>query len=112
MLNENIIDEGILQVDRKFWLGIFLIPAGWLMLYTLVGTYRHLYRKSRLFEFTNTIICTIIGAIVLFFVVMLNDVHNENYSYYYKAFFFFVFIHLSLTTAARLFILNKVKIKY
>lgn len=109
LLRSEIIDNGVLQVDDKFWMGIVLIPTGWLILYTLIGSYKYLYKKSRLFEFTNTIICTIIGAIVLFFIVMLNDVHDENYSYYYIAFFSFTAIHLVLTFSARLIILNCAK---
>lgn len=109
LLRAELIDNGTLQVDRNFWLGIFLVPAGWLILYTLVGAYRHLYKKSRLFEFTNTFICTVIGSVVLFFSVMLNDVHDENFSYYYIAFFSLVAIHLILTFSARLVILNKIK---
>lgn len=40
---------------------------------------------------------------------MLNDVHDENYSYYYIAFFSFTAIHLVLTFSARLIILNCAK---
>lgn len=109
LLRIEVVNQGALQVDSKFWLGIFFIPAGWLILYLLVGAYGPLYKKSRLFEFTSTFICTITGAVVLFFVVMLNDVHNENYSYYYIAFFLFVALHLVLTFSGRLIILNKVK---
>ena len=36
------------------WLYILVfVPAGWLILYALAGTYHSLYKKSRLAEFTS-----------------------------------------------------------
>lgn len=108
LLNETIANDGQIQVDYRFWLGITLIPAGWLILYTLVGTYHSLYKKSRLFEFTSTFICSLIGAIFLFFAIILDDILNE-YSYYYLAFLYLFAIHFTLTFLGRWFILSKVK---
>ncbi|MBK6992478.1 MAG: hypothetical protein IPH34_11910 [Chitinophagaceae bacterium] len=71
VLKETITDQGEIIVNNKFWLGIIFIPLGWLALYTLVGSYRKLYKKSRLFEFTITFMCSFIGTIVLFFLFYL-----------------------------------------
>lgn len=108
LLRETIADDGQLQVDYKFWLGITLIPLAWLILYTLVGTYHSLYKKSRLFEFTSTFICSLIGAIVLFFAFILDDAENTD-SYYYLAFLCLFSIHFILTFLGRWIILQKVK---
>ena len=108
LLNEAISTGGQLQINYKFWLGITLVPAGWLALYTLVGTYHSLYKKSRLFEFTMTFICSLIGCIVLFFAVILDDIRN-TYSYYYLAFITLFAIHFILTFTGRLILLNFAK---
>ncbi len=108
LLNQPTIENGQLQTDNKFWLGIALIPMGWLILYTLVGAYRHFYKKSRLFEFTSTFVCSLIGCIVLFFVLLLDDVEND-YSYYYLAFLFLFSLHFIFTFLGRWFLLNKMK---
>lgn len=108
ILKETIEDAGKLQVNYVFWLGIVFIPTGWLILYALVGAYHSLYRKSRLFEFTMTFVCTLIGCIVLFFAFILDDVKG-NYSYYYIAFSSLFFIHFIFISAGRILILNKVK---
>ena len=50
MLQMSIADAGRLQVDYKFWFGITLIPAAWLVLYSIVGTYHGLYKKPHLFH--------------------------------------------------------------
>lgn len=108
LLKEAIADDGQLQIDYKFWLGITLIPAAWLIFYTLVGTYHSLYKKSRLFEFTTTFVCSLIGCIVLFFAFILDDAKN-NYSYYYLAFLSLFAVHFVFTFTGRWLLLNKVK---
>jgi exopolysaccharide biosynthesis polyprenyl glycosylphosphotransferase len=108
LLRETIADAGQLQVDYKFWLGISLIPLAWLILYALVGTYHSLYKKSRLFEFTSTFICSLIGTIILFFAFILDDA-EYNDSYYYLAFLCLFSIHFILTFLGRWIILQKAK---
>src|SRR5687768_3504801 len=63
--------EGIYLSDR-FWIGISLLPLGWLIFYSLVGSYNSLYSKSRLNEFTITFICSLIGCTLTFFLIMIN----------------------------------------
>jgi len=75
----------LLQTDPHFWLGIFLIPLGWILMFALVGSYHYIYKKSRLTEFTITFICTLAGCVVLFFLLLLDDV-VDDYNYYYSAF--------------------------
>ena len=108
LLTKNFSALEDFQSDAKFWLGIILVPLGWLILYGMVGTYRSLYKKSRLFELTTTFICSLIGCIVLFFVVILDDIH-DNYFYYYIAFFCLLGIHFTLTFLGRLIFLNVAK---
>src|ERR1051325_9946104 len=83
-LRKLVLDQP-LQTDQKFWLGIFFIPAGWILIYALVGSYHSIYKKSRLAEFTTTFICTLIGCVTLFFLFLLDDAKND-YNYYYGAF--------------------------
>jgi exopolysaccharide biosynthesis polyprenyl glycosylphosphotransferase len=96
------------SINYKFWLGITIIPICWLILYGLLGSYNSLYRKSRLSEVINTLLCSMLGCILLFFIVLLDDVKND-YNYYYKAFFSLLGIHFLLTLTGRLIILSIVK---
>ncbi len=72
--------------DSKFWMGIVLIPAGWILLHALFGTYVSLYTKSRLNELILSFFTTLIGSMILFFLFVLDD-GNKDYRYYYEAFF-------------------------
>ena len=59
--------------DRNFWIGIIVIPLAWLLLYMLAGSYQKVYFKSRVRELGQTFLTTLIGAIVLFFAIILDD---------------------------------------
>lgn len=108
LLKQDIITDGKLQIDYTFFLGALLIPVCWLILYLLVGAYRGLYKKSRLFEFTSTFICSLIGTILIFFALLLDDAPND-YGYYYAAFLALFLIHFTFTFIGRWFWLNLVK---
>lgn len=103
-------NEG-LAIDDNFWLGITLVPSGWLIIYTLVGSYHSLYKKSMLKEITTLFICSLIGVTFLYFTIILNDLQSESksYKYYYIAFFSLLGVHLAFTLLGRLFILSVVK---
>ena len=108
ILNEPIFENGQLQTDKKFWLGTFFIPVGWLIIYTLVGSYHSLYKKSRLNEFTVTFICSLMGCIGLFFLFLLDDA-KKTYTYYYSGFGVLFLLHLTLTLLGRWILLNIAK---
>lgn len=97
---------GELTTNRLLLASIFLIPAGWLTLFLLAGCYhRSLYHRSRLKEFTTTFICALLGCLVLFFLLVLDD-SSVNYPYYYKAFFTLFLCHLSLIWLGRYILLR------
>ncbi len=104
-------DAGAYPISYTSWLYILLIvPAGWLVLYTIAGTYNYLYKKSRLAEFTLTFVCSLIGSITLFIVFVLNDFDPKNgYAYFYLAFGTLLSIHFLLTFSGRWIILNTIK---
>lgn len=102
-------DKGAYPISYESLLYIFLVvPLGWLVLYTLAGTYNHLYKKSRFEEFTLTFVSTLFGSIILFLVFVFNDPAGRS-SYFYTAFGSLLLIHFSLTFVGRWTILNIVK---
>ncbi len=94
--------------DYKLWLGVLIIPAGWLIFYALIGSYQSIYKKSRLSEATNVFVCALIGCTVLFFLFLIDDNKKTN-SYYYTSFFTLLALHLFFTLPARLVVLNAAK---
>ncbi|HWI93916.1 MAG TPA: sugar transferase [Flavisolibacter sp.] len=106
-LRKLLLDQP-LQTDEKLWLGVFFIPLGWLLIYSLVGSYNSIYKKSRLTEFTTTFVCAILGCVILFFLFLLDDVKND-YNYYYAGFGILFGLHFVLTWIGRLIILTIAK---
>ena len=92
--------------DRNFWLGMILIPAGWLALYTILGTYRDVLRKARLKELLDTLLASLIGAVVIFFLLLLDDT-VPSYRYHYLAFLFLLAVHFLITYLLRLLITSQ-----
>jgi exopolysaccharide biosynthesis polyprenyl glycosylphosphotransferase len=108
LLSERVIINHHLVLNNRFWMGLLLIPAGWLAFYMTVGAYKSLYRKSRMIELTTTAICSLIGCTILFFSIVINDPQTD-YRYYYKAFFTFVAAQFLLTLIGRWILLNITK---
>jgi polysaccharide biosynthesis protein PslA len=108
LLDEPIYVNHRLYLNERFWDGLVLIPAAWLFFYTLVGSYKHLYKKSRLNELTITAICSLIGCTILFFSIVINDPQTD-YRYYYKAFFSFLAAQFIFTSLGRWIILDITK---
>lgn len=87
---------------------LITIPAGWLLLYLLAGTYFDLYRKSRLNEVNRTLISCIIGCTGVSVIVFGND--RGDYSYFTNAIGHYLLIHTLFTLVFRLTLLFRVKV--
>ncbi len=98
--NLRMPDIGLVFADTNFWRGIVIVPLGWLALYALQGTYKNVLRKSRLKEFQQTLTASLIGVVVLFFALMLDDQVDSYRSYYLSLLFLFA-VHFGLTYLCR-----------
>ncbi len=87
--------------DDRYWIAIAVIPVFWIILYTIIGTYRRIYRKSRLKELGQTLISTLLGVTIIFFILILDDAIN-TYKAYYQSFFTLFALHFGFTYFFRL----------
>lgn len=90
-----------IEFDTNFYYALVLIPVYWIFLYFTIGTYKNIYRKSRLKEFGQTLLISVIGTLVLFFVLLLDD-EVASYKQYYKSYFVLFGLHFSFTEFFRL----------
>jgi exopolysaccharide biosynthesis polyprenyl glycosylphosphotransferase len=86
--------------DRNFIIGILIIPAGWLLLYLISGNYTDIYRKSRLAELGRTFLQAFIGTLLLFFILLLDDI-IDDYRSYYRSIAVLFFSHFIITYFVR-----------
>jgi len=99
------LDASLLQ-DPNFFLGVIIVPAGWMLLFGLFDEYRDIYRKSRLTTLTRTFFLVLIGSLILFFTLILDD-FVRDFRTYYGSFLTLFFIHFTLFTIVRAVLLTR-----
>ena len=87
--------------DPKFILSTVGITFFWLFLYLIIGTYRDIYRKSRLKELAQTFRMSLLGVLIIFFALILNDV-VPDYTAYYPSVLTLFLAHFGFTALGRL----------
>lgn len=101
-------DIKILVADKQFFLGIIVIPFGWVLMFWMLGFYTNIYRKSRINELAKTFLVIALGVIILFFAVMLDD-RIVDYRDYYIAVGFLLISQFLITGLFRSVVLNNAK---
>ncbi len=108
-LSWNTIGEQI-QQDINFWLGLLIVSFFWIFVYYLTGFYKDIYRKSRLAEVWQSFVVILLGTILLFFVLILDD-FVTHYQNYYKSFLFLFTLHAASTITWRLVFTTYTKVQ-
>lgn len=93
--------------DKQFYLGLIFIPFFWIFLNYLSGYYKDIYRKSRLKELGQTITVSIIGVIIIFFVIILDD-YVFSYKNYYRSILMLLGLQFTLTYIPRLILTTRI----
>lgn len=69
--------------DDNYWLGLILIPLFWSGLFLVIGGYADILRRFRIKELGQTLLISLIGSVVIFFVLLLDDqVASQRYLYH------------------------------
>ncbi len=104
---ENVeVDWSVLKQDQNFWLGIIIIPIGWLLIYSIFDKYHDIYRLSRLATLARTFFLTFLGVFFLFFTLILDDFVRDYTTYFYSFMTLFLY-HFFLTSFARMILLTR-----
>jgi exopolysaccharide biosynthesis polyprenyl glycosylphosphotransferase len=85
--------------------GQILIPFFWLIINCFSGYYNKPFRKSRITELFTTFVSVAIGSILIFFVVVLNELPS-SFQIYYRFFFYLSAMQLVFGYTARAIITN------
>ena len=74
------------ELSTTFALGTLGVILLWMAIYVLYGNYIDIRRISKINEFARTIIQTLIGTLIIFFFLIIDDIENyRSYKYYYHA---------------------------
>ncbi|MBI5538702.1 MAG: sugar transferase [Bacteroidia bacterium] len=93
--------------DKQFYLGLIFIPFFWVLLNYLSGYYKDIYRRSRLKELGQTITISIVGVVIIFFVVILDD-YIFSYKNYYRSILMLFGLQFTITYLPRLFLTTRI----
>jgi exopolysaccharide biosynthesis polyprenyl glycosylphosphotransferase len=94
------------EYDERFFAGLVLIPVFWISLYALLGMYRSIYRRHRLKELGQVLLATVLGVLVLFFTVLIDD-QIANYQNYYRSILVLLGTHFLLTFTFRIILTTR-----
>lgn len=100
-------DERLFQ-DVNFQYSLIVVPLVWMLVYIILDSYHHIYRLSRLTEFSRTLLATLLGGLLLFFTILLDDLVNYlgGYQGYYRALASLMGLHLLCAFSVRMLILT------
>ena len=90
------IENQAFIADSKFYLGLLLIPLFWVFFYFIQGTYHDIRRMFRLKLINLSLIASLLGTIILFFALLIDD-DVKSYQNYYRSIFFLFGIHFIFT---------------
>jgi len=86
-----------------------MIALFWTTLYALLGEYRDIFRKSRLTEIIRLARASLLGTVVIFFALLLDDQGVSNYRAYYKTFTAYYLLHFTTTAVLRIWAVSSVQ---
>ena len=89
-----------LEAGEKFYFGLLLVTFFWFILYASTGAYKDVFRKSRLRELGQTLLISLIGVVIIFFALILDD-DIITYRSYYQSFLAIFGLHFAITFFAR-----------
>jgi len=99
------IDETV-WTDVNLYLGIAIIPVGWSLIYAIFEGNKSIYRRSRLATLSQTFFLSFVGAVFLFFTLILDDTIQGYFSYYHSFLALFS-IHFLCTAIGRTIFLTR-----
>ena len=104
--DSNALDFEHIISDGRYQLGLALVPVFWLVLHAFAGMYLKLMKRHRILELGQVTLTTLVGVLVLFFVLLLDDA-IVSYRQYYASLSFLFLGHGSLTLLGRMVITTR-----
>ena len=86
--------------DTQYVRSVFIVPLFWILLYYLSGHYNDVFRRSRINELYQILFVSVMGTLLLFFNLLLDD-YVANYKYYYKSVSALFLFHFTITETVR-----------
>ena len=90
----------------RFWIGTIGLPFAWITLYYFTGFYKDIFRRSRLDDFIRTLLSSLLGVVVIFFLLILDDI-IQNYTNYYSLALTLFLLHFTFVLIPRMILTSR-----
>ena len=108
VFRKTYIEKFTFEFTERFYLGLLIIPLLWIFFYWVFGTYDDVYRKYRIQTIFKTFTGSIIGSVIIFFLLILDDTVTF-YSDYYISLIFLFAVHFITTLLFRYILTSEMK---
>ena len=95
-----------ITLGPRFWIGTIGLPFAWILLYYFTGFYKDMFRRSRLDDFIRTLLSSLLGVVVIFFLLILDDIIRDYTTYYSLALTLF-FLHFTFVLIPRMILTGR-----
>lgn len=92
--------------DPPFWWALLGVPLFWAGLYLSIGGYSDVYRRFRIKELGQCLLISLLGTVVIFFALLLDD-EVAGYRYYYRSFLALFLLHFAITFTLRFLLTSR-----
>jgi len=100
------LHEGVeLFSDVYYRWGCLFLPVGWLLVCTLFDQYRDIYRLSRLTTLVQTLMISVAGTLLLFFIILTAEV--TAYPTHLRSLIALLGLHFLFTAFSRMYLLTR-----
>lgn len=99
------IENSPLIFKGTFITGMIVVPLCWMFLYTLQGTYQNPERNYRLKTIKQTFFGTLLGSVLVFFALVLND-FVYSYTQFYTMILILFLFQFTITLFPRLILIT------
>jgi exopolysaccharide biosynthesis polyprenyl glycosylphosphotransferase len=94
----------------RFWAGTLGLPFAWILLYYFTGFYNQMFRRSRLDDFIRTLLSSLLGVVIIFFLLILDDTILD-YTNYYSLFSTLFLLHFIFVLIPRMILTSRIVAK-
>lgn len=95
-----------IRFDGPFWWALLVVPLFWSGLYLSIGGYSDVYRRFRIKELGQCLLISLLGTVVIFFALLLDD-EVAGYRYYYRSFLALFLLHFGITFTLRFLLTSR-----
>ncbi len=107
IFRDKFVEHTDIVLNQRFILGLVIVPSFWILLYSVQGTYVNVLRNYRIRTVRDTFLSSVIGTMVVFFVLLLDD-QVYSYKQYYVLLFSLFSLHFIITLIPRLIITTRI----